>query len=232
MCDDNLTLLVNVFDRSFSMRGREKFVEDGFWQLIKDQKNLDAGKIIVSLNQFDTEFEELAKEVSINEVRKFKLIPRGDTALNDAIGYTIDRIGQRLAARPENKRPGRILLNFWTDGQENSSREYSACKVKEMIEHQRSKYNWIVNFLGGEIDSVKVGRDYGIARGSCLSFANNAVGTKAAYSSLSQNVSNLRSMDCEAYNLTAASGEVFTSADWNAQIKAGLDVSNIEVGSK
>jgi hypothetical protein len=42
-----------------------------------------------------------------------------------------------------------------TDGMENSSREYSAEKVKALIERQKAQYGWEFIFLGANIDAVE-----------------------------------------------------------------------------
>jgi hypothetical protein len=40
-----------------------------------------------------------------------------------------------------------------TDGEENSSREYSSDKVKAQIERQKPQYGWELIFLGSNIDA-------------------------------------------------------------------------------
>ena len=49
-----------------------------------------------------------------------------------------------------------------TDGEENSSREYSADKVHSMIEHEKEKYGWGFIFLGANIDAVQTAQRFGI----------------------------------------------------------------------
>jgi hypothetical protein len=50
-------------------------------------------------------------------------LPRCTTALLDAIGRSIDTIGERLDKRPEPKRPGKVIVSILTDGLENASQE-------------------------------------------------------------------------------------------------------------
>src|ERR1035437_9496838 len=44
--------------------------------------------------------------------------PDGGTALYDAVGHTIDRIGQRLANTLEENRPSKVVVVILTDGEE------------------------------------------------------------------------------------------------------------------
>ena len=49
-----------------------------------------------------------------------------------------------------------------TDGEENSSREHSAEKVKAMIEEGKT-YGWEFVFLGANIDAVETAGRFGIS---------------------------------------------------------------------
>ena len=48
-----------------------------------------------------------------------------------------------------------------TDGMENASRRYTYEKVKQMIERQKTKYNWEFLFLGANIDAVQTAGQLG-----------------------------------------------------------------------
>ena len=43
----------------------------------------------------------------------------------DAIGRAVNATGARLAAMPEDRRPGTVIVGIMTDGLENASREFS-----------------------------------------------------------------------------------------------------------
>ena len=61
----------------------------------------------------------------IADVPSLVLQPRGTTALLDSIGRLIGEAGQRLAALPDDRRPGTVVVGIMTDGMENASREWS-----------------------------------------------------------------------------------------------------------
>lgn len=48
-------------------------------------------------------------------------VPRGTTTLWDAIGRTINTIGERLDKTPEPERPVKVIIAVLTDGLENAS---------------------------------------------------------------------------------------------------------------
>lgn len=72
-------------------------------------------------------------------VPKYELVPRGMTALLDAVGRAINETGERLAKMDEADRPGLVVFVVMTDGLENSSKEFSKATIKEMIERQQQK---------------------------------------------------------------------------------------------
>jgi hypothetical protein len=64
-------------------------------------------------------------------------VPRGTTALWDAISRTINTIGERLDKTPEPERPATVIIAILTDGLENASQEFKAKQIHAMIIHQR-----------------------------------------------------------------------------------------------
>lgn len=78
--------------------------------------------------------------------------------------------------------------------------EYTASRIREMIEHQQNKYNWVFMFLGANINAEKVGASYGIKSGYSKTYTASAVNTDALYCAMSKGVSNLRSIDAGDWN--------------------------------
>ena len=60
----------------------------------------------------------------------------------DAIGLTIHKIGNAQRHTADDYRAEKVMFVIITDGEENSSREYTAEKIKAQIERQKSKYGW------------------------------------------------------------------------------------------
>src|SRR3978361_1236112 len=92
------------------------------------------------------------------------------TALLDAVGRAIMETGERLGAMPENDQPGLVVFVIVTDGQENSSNEYTKPQTKQMIETQRYIYKWQFTFLGANQDAFAEADSIGILHDGTANF--------------------------------------------------------------
>jgi hypothetical protein len=185
MVDTEKTEIVVLVDRSGSMASVRADMEGGFNTFISKQKELP-GKCSVTLAQFDDKYELVYQNKPLAEVPNLDLVPRGWTALLDAVGRTISEVGDRLRKTPEHKRPGKLLFMIITDGQENRSVEFKREKVKEMVKHQTDKYQWDFIFLGANQDAFLEAEKLGIFGTSSISFDH----TKQGYQDLWGTVSN------------------------------------------
>jgi hypothetical protein len=203
-----------VLDRSGSMASVWQDTIGGFNSFIDAQRKLP-GACNVSALQFDNEFETLYTAKPVGDaplLTKETYVPRGGTALLDAIGRTIIATGTRLAAMPDDQRPGKVIFVILTDGEENASREFTRAKVFEMIKLQRETYQWDFVFLGANQDAIHTGAGLGIAAGASMTYASNAAGTSKAFASVSNYVGRSRS---------GAVDVSFSAQDRQAQVDAG-----------
>ena len=158
---DDLTDITLVVDRSGSMAEVREDAEGGVNTFIAQQSK-EPGEALLTLVQFDTDYEFLHKGVPIQRVPKYELVPRGMTALLDAVGRAINETGERLAKMAECNRPGLVILVVMTDGQENSSKEFTQTQLKDMIQRQQKEYNWHFTFLGANQDAFAEAGGMGI----------------------------------------------------------------------
>lgn len=158
----DLSDLTVVLDRSGSMHVCQSDAEGGLNRFVEEQKK-QPGEARFTLVQFDTEYEFVHRAVPIQDVPPCSLVPRGNTALLDAVGRAIVETGERLAKMSEADRPGLVVFVILTDGQENSSREFSRAKVREMIAHQQDVYKWQFIYLGANQDAFAEAGALGIA---------------------------------------------------------------------
>lgn len=115
------------------------------------------------------------------------------TALLDSAGRFITEIGERLAALPEDERPGHVVCMIMTDGMENSSTEWNWQSVRDLINQQRDQWNWHFIFLGSNIDAVEVGARMGIAADDAITYDSRSyMSTVAVQSAASSWVSSAR----------------------------------------
>ena len=187
----NYTDITFILDRSGSMQSIKDDTIGGFNEFLDSQKKLP-GECTLSLVQFDDKYEVVYENKPISKAPKLKLEPHGMTALLDAVGRTINNVGERLSALDEDKRPDSVLMVIITDGQENSSREFNNQQIKDMIEHQTNVYNWTFVYIGANQDAFNTGTSMGIAGANTMTYAANAVGTRAFYSSISRNIGDFR----------------------------------------
>lgn len=185
----DLTDITMVLDRSGSMESCRSDAEGGVNAFLRNQKQLP-GEALLTLVQFDTEYEFVHRGAPIQSVPEYQLVPRGSTALLDAIGRAVNETGARLAAMPEPQRPGLVVFVIVTDGQENSSHEFSKQRIHEMISHQADAYQWQFVFLGANQDAFAEAGGLGIGNAGTAKYS--PANTQLAYAAASANVGRMR----------------------------------------
>lgn len=190
----DLVEMVFIVDRSGSMSGLEKETIGGFNSMIDKQK-LTPGEAIVSTVLFDNEFKELHVRKNIKDVELMtqeQYFVRGTTALLDAIGRSIFKMVNVYKELKDSEKPEKTIFVITTDGMENASQEYGYQKIKEMIEHQKEKYNWEFIFLGANIDAIGTARQFGINKDRVANYHSDKEGTELNYKVVSNAISDLR----------------------------------------
>ncbi len=187
---EGLSEIVCIIDRSGSMGSIRDDAIGGFNTFLAEQKKLP-GEATLTYIQFDTEYEVVHENAPLNDVPPIDetvYVPRGSTALLDAVGRTIDATGKRLANMPEEHRPETVIVAILTDGEENSSREYDLARIEDMIRHQKEKYSWEFIFLGANQDAFAEAAKIGIDRKDAYNFAATAEGVRDACGNMSRAV--------------------------------------------
>lgn len=192
--NNNLTELVFILDRSGSMAGLETDTIGGFNAMIDKQKK-EPGEANVTTVLFDDKYEMLHKRRSLQKILPMtdrEYYVRGCTALLDAVGQTINYIGNVQKYARDEERAGKVLFIITTDGYENSSHEFTYDKIKSMIERQKEKYNWEFIFLGANIDAVSTAKQFGISEDYATNYVADAIGTGLNYEAMNMAVSSCR----------------------------------------
>ncbi|MGO9110057.1 MAG: vWA domain-containing protein [Thermoguttaceae bacterium] len=185
----DLTDVTLVVDRSGSMERIREDAEGGVNTFIQEQAK-QPGEALLTLVQFDTEYEFVHRAIPVKQAPAYVLTPRGMTALLDAVGKAINETGERLAKMAEEDRPGLVVFVIMTDGLENSSKEFSKAQIKEMIERQQTQYNWHFTFLGANQDAFAEAGALGIDAAGAANYAFHKVG--AAWIGTSAKVARMR----------------------------------------
>lgn len=224
MPNSNLTLITVVLDRSGSMTTVREATIAGLNQFLAGQKQL-SGEAKLHFVQFDDKYEihkDMVDLETVPELTQADFMPRGSTALLDAIGRTITELGLRLASTPEAQRPSKVVFVIQTDGFENASTDYNYDKIQQMITHQRDKYSWDFVFLGANQDAIATGAKLGVGGLSSLSYNANPGSTLKSFQVVSRAVASSRMAGAGGSSTFGASARSYVSDD-NVKLDASLD---------
>jgi len=189
-----LTELVFILDKSGSMSGLESDTIGGFNSMLKNQQAIE-GECCVTTVLFDNNYQLLHDRIDIKAVspiteKEYQV--GGSTALLDAIGRTINKIGNAQKHTAESYRAEKVLFVIITDGEENSSREYSVEKVKTLIERQKAKYGWEFIFMGANIDAVQTAGSFGITPDRAVDYIADSEGTQLNFKVMKETIATFR----------------------------------------
>ena len=190
--NQDLTEIIFILDRSGSMSGLENDTIGGYNGFIKKQAEI--GETSLTTVLFDDKYEILhngvkAKDVVLTDKEYYT---RGCTALLDAVGKTINDVGNRLSETVEARRPGNVIFVITTDGLENASKKFTYSKIKDMIKHQTEKYSWQFIFMGANIDVAEEGEKLGIDADSLCRFSATSAGVAKMFSEATTKCYSLR----------------------------------------
>lgn len=199
------TELVCIIDMSGSMEDLTTDTIGGYNSLIAKQREVP-GEAFVTTVLFNDRYYMISDHVEISKAEPltaYQYRPIGMTALLDAVGKTIDSVGQRLNITPEDERPDKVIFAITTDGYENSSKDYCRYRIKEMIQHQQEKYSWEFLFIGAGIDAYDEAGSLGIDSTHTAYVTTDSLGTATAYNSVSNAFTSVRSSATKMLNTTA-----------------------------
>lgn len=196
-----------ILDRSGSMAGREADVIGGVNTFLDEQKKLP-DPASIAMVRFDTDaverFRPMQALAECKPLAKADYQPRGGTPLLDAIGKTLADLENDW----KTEQPERAILMIVTDGEENSSREYTKAKIKEMIESRQASGKWAIVYLGANVDAFSEAGSMGISLANSAGYTNTARGTKSMYAAASGAVGMMRATGATmAHNLGRDIGE-------------------------
>ena len=193
-----LTELVFILDKSGSMAGLESDTIGGFNSMLEKQRE-EEGECKITTVLFDNRYELLHDRIDIKAVRpvtKKEYVIGGSTALIDAMGRTVHKISNVQKNTAKDYRANKVMFVIITDGEENSSVEYTADAVKALIEKQKEKYGWEFVFLGANIDAVSTAGRLGINPNRAVDYVADSEGTSLNFKAMSMAMSEYR--QCEA----------------------------------
>ena len=184
-------LISFIQDRSGSMQSVWEETLNGFKTYVEglqeDQKKDNEIEYLFSLTTFDTLIEAPYVGKPINDVSSEELKthgPRGMTALYDAVGKTLQAHDDDKTLTFE-----KAIVVIVTDGQENSSREWSKDALHAAIDERIKRGNWTFTYLGTQPETWDDAQSLGVAAGANAIY--NAQNAGATYATMSAATANM-----------------------------------------
>lgn len=145
----------------------------------------------------------------IKDLNRDTYSPCGSTALYDALGKSVVKLKDEIREDLENQ-DANVIVTVFTDGQENTSKEYDFNRIKSLLEELRGSRMWTFTFVGCDESTLRQARSLGFSAANTMSYTPDKKGTADAFSKMSRcrgqyisrsiTASKLKAVDDEAYN--------------------------------
>lgn len=182
----NIQEVVAIIDRSGSMLGKESDTIGGInstFEVLKSSLK-EEDEVKVSIKLFDHEEKLLIRSLNIDQVRPIEshqYIPRGQTALYDAIGNSLTYFMEKKLLNPNAY--NKCLIYIVTDGLENCSKKYNSLTLKKLIENAKDKYGIEIIYLAANQDAILEASKIGINLEHALNYSESSENSMGAYRS-------------------------------------------------
>jgi uncharacterized protein YegL len=180
-----MTEIICILDRSGSMEPMKNEVINSYNHFINKQKELPITTVNdkLTLVLFDDNYELVHNRIPLINAPALTssvYYIRGMTALNDAIGKTINSVSPLST---------NVVVLIQTDGSENSSKEYNSERIRTLIK-EKEKMGWEFNFVGAGLDAFNQGSTLGLNNKFYAMTTNSGIQQSFGY--LTQQCSNYR----------------------------------------
>ena len=150
----------------------------GFNTFLKEQQGMK-GEAKLTMVLFDHEYIVKYDGEAIGKVEPLddtSYVPRGTTALFDAIGRAITSVRERDETEGAGK--ARIMVVIITDGVENASREYNHADIFDMIKNCEDNLKWAFLYLSASPDAFANAEYIGINSTHTIGFSHDCGGSR------------------------------------------------------
>ncbi len=169
-----------ILDASGSMEIIRQETINGFNETVQTikaaQKKFEEQRHLVSLVVFNSRgintVYDCVEAETVKELNAENYIPECCTPLYDAIGISVAELRRHVQDNDK------VLVTIITDGEENSSQDYSGTAIKILIEEMKKK-GWVFTYIGANQDVEKVASEISIK--NTLNFRSDGKGTQAMF---------------------------------------------------
>lgn len=212
-----------IMDESSSMFSSQQATIDGFNKYIEEQKENKDVDILISLTKFSTNVSHVFYARTIADVpplNKDNYSPNGSTALRDAVGLAIQEADKSLVR--ESGSDYSFLFVVFTDGEENSSRQFSQSQIQEMVQGKEAM-GWKFVFFGTDISAWDTGSSLGIGAANSMNVSRGNTGMM--FSALSRSTRCATSQVARGINMA----DSFFSANQADYDNIDQEINSLEV---
>jgi len=152
--EESVCDILLIIDSSGSMMDLRSDAIGGINSFIEEQKKLP-GRAFLTMVTFSSTWEVVRERTNIQTVEPMtaeSYVPNGMTAMWDAIGGALDYLNGAVD-ESEVQPQGKVIAIF-TDGEENSSREYTMDRVKDMLEQEKGS-GAMIQYLAAAEDALQ-----------------------------------------------------------------------------
>ena len=183
--------VVFVIDRSGSMdcitNDSLKSLNDNI-KALREAASQSGQEYRISVVTFDSQIETIRSNQdsqTIEPVRRNEIAARGMTALYDATGSAINSLKIAYIAPGEDTA---YLVIVITDGQENSSRQFSKYSLKDLMRKVTATDRWTLTFLLPPGAKQSFVSNFGIADGNVAEWEATTAGVQAYTQSVARGI--------------------------------------------
>lgn len=206
-----ITEIAYVLDRSGSMASLQEEAVSAFNEFLHEQTKVP-GEARLTLVLFDDQYLAVHEALPLQyvpELTAATFVPRGSTALLDAIGRTIKELGERINRLPPKAQPAKVIVAVYTDGLENASTKYSSHHIADLIRLHRESKGWEFLFLAANQDAIATAASLHLDVALCANVSFTPKAMKSTGMAFSRKVRAARmkvsgTMDQQALNDDAA----------------------------
>jgi len=168
-----------ILDESGSMETIKSSIIKGFNELVqtiqgieKQYPDQDHYITFLTFNGLGQKLHHFIEPVSkIKQIDDKTYNPEASTPLFDAMGYIINKLKKHLQKQTKYN----VLVTILTDGEENSSKEFSINDIKMLVEELKQN-KWTFTYIGTDHDVEKIALSISI--NNTMFFKRNESGIK------------------------------------------------------
>ncbi len=220
---------VFILDASGSMKGLQQQTITGFNEQVQNIRQLEQQfpnqRNLVTLVVFngttDVRFFD-TDSISLQQITEADYDPDGSTRLYGSVGETLTRLRDTLGDRCSSER---VMITIMTDGADNvRDPVWSQTTTAEFIQQVQKQFNWVVTFVGANIDVASAAQQLNIPISNTVAYTASVAGTRRAFAAVAEG----RTGYMMRARSAAGGQSINTDAIYSADVSRGLDLRDAD----